>query len=476
MARTQATSRGFATGRAFRVDPQTGGGGGTPPPDPAPVILSGPTLVSRTASSITLTWTVDQFCSSRIEYGLTTSYGTEGPSEPSFDYSTHQETISGLSADTTYHFRVRVTNQSGQETIGSDAAFSTLASSSGGGSTAVYGFGSTVTGGAGGIVRVVSNLNNSGTGSLRDACGLGGFITFSVSGTIHLTSQVNVASNTTIAGETAPGTGITITGWPIQVNGSSRSNIIVRNIRHRGWNGIGSRPSVGTGAECFGGINGAHHLVFQNLSMAYHLDECIGFWRGSHDVTVQDCIIGEGHSDASGHNYAFLIGNDASGISNYGSTTNFSVFRNLIYRSQYRNPNVGYDDSGGQTSPDVQAEIANNLIWPGSISNSYGIQVYWGGKANARYNYIGDTSNAAVQGAATNAQGNVYSVGNVSRNGRSVTGNVGSLYTVPSHAVLTVQSPASTAASYVLANAGCRVGGLDAYDTAAIAAINTAGL
>jgi len=95
-----------------------------------------------------------------------------------------------------------------------------------------YGFGATATGGRGGTVYHVTNLNDSGPGSLRDAVSQGNrIVVFDVGGYIRLQSPLPVASNITIAGQTAPGGGIGVMGGEVSL--SNHTNIIIRDFRFR---------------------------------------------------------------------------------------------------------------------------------------------------------------------------------------------------------------------------------------------------
>jgi hypothetical protein len=94
------------------------------------------------------------------------------------------------------------------------------------------GFGASATGGRGSAAYHVTNLNDSGTGSFRDAVSTAHrTIVFDVGGIINLASAVSVSSELTIAGQSAPGGGIAVEGR--EVSFSNSSNIIVRNVRFR---------------------------------------------------------------------------------------------------------------------------------------------------------------------------------------------------------------------------------------------------
>lgn len=94
------------------------------------------------------------------------------------------------------------------------------------------GFGANVTGGRAGTVYHVTNLNDSGEGSFRDAVSQGNrIVVFDVGGIINIKTAVSIKSNITIAGQTAPGEGIAIHGGKLSTG--KQSNIIIRYLRIR---------------------------------------------------------------------------------------------------------------------------------------------------------------------------------------------------------------------------------------------------
>ena len=151
------------------------------------------------------------------------------------------------------------------------------------------GGGKFATGGRGGKIYHVTNLNDSGPGSFRDAVGGSNrIVVFDVSGTIELKSDVVVKDNVTVAGQTAPGgKGITLKNYKIGLGGN---NIILRFIS--------SRPGErGTNADydAFGGANGSNSIV-DHCSIGWANDEQWGLYSNNTNQTVQWSLIGPANS------------------------------------------------------------------------------------------------------------------------------------------------------------------------------------
>ncbi len=146
------------------------------------------------------------------------------------------------------------------------------------------GFGALASGGRGGEVYTVTHLADSGQGSFRDAVSKPNrAVVFQISGVIKHTERIQVASNITIAGETAPGVGIIIYG--VGVSFSNSKNIIVRYIRFRGSINM---PR----GKCTVTADDAEDIIFDHCSIQW------GRWdnlhiKNSKNITLQYCIIGE---------------------------------------------------------------------------------------------------------------------------------------------------------------------------------------
>jgi pectate lyase len=148
------------------------------------------------------------------------------------------------------------------------------------------GFGALASGGRGGEIYHVTNLNDHGAGSFRDGVSRERrIVVFDVGGYIDLASPVSVASNVTIAGQTAPGGGICFKNYNISIGPSH--NVIVRYIRLR--QGLTPRGEHQTAFA----IRHCHNVMVDHVSVEWGRWDCIGFTESS-DVTLQYCLIGQG--------------------------------------------------------------------------------------------------------------------------------------------------------------------------------------
>ncbi len=232
------------------------------------------------------------------------------------------------------------------------------------------GSGRWATGGRGGAVYEVTNLNNSGPGSLVDAVRVGNrTIVFRVSGTIELGNVIlTPKNNTTIAGQTAPGDGICIKGR-INVNAS---NVIIRYLRVRV--DAGAANSSGDAVDISGGTN----IMIDHVSASYARDEGISCQPESDKVTVQWCIISEGLT-FEGHSYGSLIRGD------YGDQKTYH--HNLYAHNWGRLPRPGNYTDVANDPEGLFLDFRNNVIY-----NWQGNRPGYNDDSNtmSRYNFIGN--------------------------------------------------------------------------------------
>jgi len=256
------------------------------------------------------------------------------------------------------------------------------------------GFGAYASGGRGGQVVHVTNLNASGVGSLADAVSKPGrFVVFDVGGVINITGKsITIASNVTIAGQTAPGEGITIYGG--RVIASKAKNVIIRYIRMRGGKSINSSKCTLTLDEC-------QNVILDHCSISW------GPWDNIHikdanNITWQNTIIAEGIEPQ-------YFGSITDG------TRNWTIHHCLWINNKSRNPkmkcyceyynNVVYNFQngvvGGHSAADNYQDVINNYFIAGpNGSSKYYDQWTETDHLYSSGNYIDDNVDGYLNGRA----------------------------------------------------------------------------
>ncbi len=241
------------------------------------------------------------------------------------------------------------------------------------------GFGSTTVGGRSGKVIEVTNLNDSGTGSLRACIGASGARTcvFRVGGTITLSSGLTITNPyITIAGQTAPGGGITIKGGDLRI---ATHDVVVRYLTSR-------RGSGGTNHALVMYSNGStnlYNIVVDHCSLSWGTDETTETWYGPRDVTYQWSIISEGldcstHPKGCHSKGALLGGPTRDEAGTALGSEKISFHHNLLAHNGERGPMV---KSSGIV--DVVNNVSYNPYWTFS-------HVYISSKSIPQVNFVGN--------------------------------------------------------------------------------------
>lgn len=229
------------------------------------------------------------------------------------------------------------------------------------------GFGRYTTGGRGGKVYHVTTLSDGmEEGTLRYALAQSGprTIVFDIAGTIFLNKNLPIVNgDLTIAGQTAPGQGICIAGYPVTLNAD---NIIVRYVRFRVGNEGRGEP------DGLGGMDN-RNIIIDHCSISWSVDECCSVY-GNENTTVQWCLISEslrmaGHGKGA-HGYGGIVGGDKS-----------SFHHNLMAHHESRTPRLGPRPS---TQEREYVDMRNNVIYNWAGNGCYGGE---GMKVNIVNNY-----------------------------------------------------------------------------------------
>ncbi len=240
------------------------------------------------------------------------------------------------------------------------------------------GYGKFTVGGRGGKVYEVTNLSDSGEGSLRTAVEAKGprTVVFRVSGTIDLKSDLRIRNPyITIAGQTAPGDGICIKRYPLMI---SADEVIIRYIRVRFGDESGKDADAISARY-------VKNLILDHVSASWSVDETMSIYH-CENMTVQWCLISESlfNSNHSKSNHGF------GGI--WGS--NYSTYHhNLLAHHSSRNPR--FASGCGNT------DYRNNVLYNWGYASCYGAEAQQKGNDKFNFSNINMVANYYKPGPAT---------------------------------------------------------------------------
>jgi pectate lyase len=240
------------------------------------------------------------------------------------------------------------------------------------------GFGKFTTGGRGGKVFIISNLNDRGPGSFREAAETKEkrIIVFALSGTIHLETKLTIRGDVTIAGQSAPGDGICLADNSVGFGGD---NIIVRFIRFR----MGDKYQKGGmvdgngGDDAFGGTR-RNNIIIDHCSLSWSTDEVFSVYAGD-STTLQWNLI----SEPLNYSYHFETGDKDYEHHGYGAIwggRHSSFHHNLFAHCNNRTPRF----DGIRNAPEENCDYRNNVIYNWGGNNVYAGE---GGNYNIVNNY-----------------------------------------------------------------------------------------
>lgn len=240
------------------------------------------------------------------------------------------------------------------------------------------GYGKHTVGGRGGRVFEVTNLNDSGEGSLRAAVDAKGprTVVFRVSGTIKLNSDIRIRNpNITIAGQTAPGDGICLRGYPLMI---SADEVIIRYIRVRFGDESGKDADAISARY-------VKNLILDHVSASWSVDEVMSIYH-CENVTVQWCMITESMFDSnhvkSHHGFGGIWGSN-----------NSTYHHNLIAHHSGRNPR--FASGCGNT------DYRNNVLYNWGYVSCYGGEAKQKGNDKFNFSNINMVGNYYKPGPAT---------------------------------------------------------------------------